>query len=32
MEISLNQQLIDNGFAKAYDGGHKEGWDELDND
>lgn len=26
---SLNQLMIDNGYAKAYDGGHKEGWDDL---
>lgn len=26
---SLNQVMIDNGFAKAYDGGHKKGWDDL---
>ncbi len=28
-EKSINQELIDNGFAKAYDGGTKEGWSEL---
>lgn len=26
---SLNQLMVDNGFAKAYDGGHKEGWGYL---
>jgi endonuclease YncB( thermonuclease family) len=26
---SLNQLMIDNGFAKSYDGGHKEGWEDL---
>ena len=30
IEISLSQLMIDNGFAKVYDGGHKEGWNELD--
>ena len=30
-EKSINQELIDNGLAKAYDGGSKEGWGELDN-
>lgn len=25
-EKSINQNLIDNGYAKAYDGGTKEGW------
>ena len=30
-EQSLSQQLITNGHAKAYDGGTKEGWGELDN-
>lgn len=29
-EISMNQQLINGGYAKAYDGGTKEGWGELD--
>ena len=29
-EKSINQTLIDNGFAKAYDGGTKEGWGELE--
>lgn len=30
-EQSLSQQMINNGHAKAYDGGTKEGWGELDN-
>ena len=30
-EQSLSQQMIANGHAKAYDGGTKEGWGELDN-
>ena len=29
-EKSMNQTLIDNGYAKAYDGGTKEGWGELE--
>jgi micrococcal nuclease len=28
--ISLSQKMITAGFAKAYDGGHKDGWVELD--
>jgi endonuclease YncB( thermonuclease family) len=28
--VSLSQKMISAGFAKPYDGGHKEGWDELD--
>ena len=29
-EKSINQTLINNGYAKAYDGGTKEGWGELE--
>lgn len=29
-DVSLSKQMIENGHAKAYDGGTKEGWAELD--